>query len=129
MDKNIIRKLLLEINGMKYGESIMIDDLHKKFSEIDETDFLGVISKLTLRYYIRIDGKFSHECFNLEKYNKIIGLDKEGLEAIDYIKSEKIWSRVEKLLNDNDYDDCSIFVAIKFAKELINNDFKFILNK
>lgn len=129
VDRNIARSILLRIDKIKVGESILIGDLRNEFSNVDPEDFLSIIAKLTARYYIRIDGKYSHDCYSIEKYNKIVGLDREGLEAIDYIKNEKIWAKLEDFLNKNNYNDFTIFNAIEFAKEMMKKEFENILNK
>ena len=129
MNLNLIRNVLLKIDKMKVGESILIDDLNKEFENISSDDFLTLISKLASRYYVRIDGKWSHELYNLEKYNKILGLDKDGLEAIDYIKNNKIWEKVQNYLNENDYNDFTIFTVVELSKKIINKEFENILNK
>lgn len=122
MDRNIIRKILLRIDKLKCGEAILINDLNKEFPDIEEDAFLTIISKLAVRYYIRIDSKYSHDCYILEKYNKIIGLEREGLEALDCLRNDKIWSKVEEYFIEQDYEDFSIFTAVIFAKEIIKKE-------
>jgi len=56
---------------------------------------LRIIIALSTRNYVRIDGKYGFECFNFEKYNKIVGLDRDGYETVDAIRNEKIWNKVE----------------------------------
>ena len=129
MDLNLVRNVLLRIDKMKVGESILIDELNKEFENVNSIDFLTLISKLASRYYVRIDSKWSHECYNLERYNKILGLDKDGLEAIDYIRNDKIWEKVQNYLNENDYNDFAIFTVVELSKKIINKDFENILNK
>ena len=67
MNLNLVRNILLRLDKMKVGESILIDDLNKEFENVNSDDFLTLISKLASRYYLRIDGKWSHELYNLEK--------------------------------------------------------------
>ena len=129
MNLSLVRNVLLRIDKIKVGESILIDDLNKEFSNINSDDFLTLISKLALRYYVKIDGKWSNECYNLEKYNKILGLDRDGLEAIDYIKNDKIWEKAQNYLNANDYNDFTIFTVVELSKKIINKEFENILNK
>ena len=128
MDLNTVREILLEIDKIGIGESIQIDELAKNFPNIKIEDILLIISRLASRYYVRIDGKYSHECYNIEKYNRILGLERDGLEAIDYIKNDKIWSKVQMCLNDNGYNDFSIFTAVELAKEIVKREFTNILN-
>ena len=129
MDLNLVRNILLRIAKMKVGESILIEDLNKEFENVNSIDLLTLISKLASRYYVRIDSKWSHECYNLEKYNKILGLDKDGIDAIDYIRNEKIWNKVQNFLNENDYNDFEIFTVVELAKKIINKEFENNLNK
>lgn len=126
MNLNLVRSVLLRLDKMKVGESILIDDLNKEFPNFDSNEFLTFISKLATRYYIRIDGKYSHECYNIEKYNKILCLDREGLEAIDYIKNDKIWEQAETYLNTNGYNDFTIFTAVELCKKIVNKKFESI---
>ncbi|MBQ4634007.1 MAG: hypothetical protein IJB71_01515 [Bacilli bacterium] len=128
MDLNLVRNVLLRIDKMKVGESILIDELNKEFPNLNTDEFLTLICKLALRYYVRVDGKWSNECFSLEKYNKILGLDKEGLEAIDFIKNDIIWEKVINFLEENNYRDLSIFVVADLAKKMINKEFEKKLN-
>lgn len=127
MDRNIVRRILLRIDELKAGESILVDDLNKEFPEVKTEEFLTIISGLVARCYIHIDGKFAHEYSSVEKYNKITGLDRDGLEVIDYIRNEKIWSIVERTLNENGYSDFSIFTAIDYAKKIVNSEFERII--
>lgn len=129
MNLSLVRNVLLRVDKMKAGESILIDDLNKEFPNINSDDFLTLIMKLASRYYVRIDSRYAFECYNIEKYNKIIGLDKDGLEAIDYIKNDKIWEEVLTYLTENGYDDFTIFSAINLSKKLIDKKFENILNK
>ena len=99
MDRNIARDVLLRIDKIKVGESILIEDLKSEFPAVELDDFLTIICKFAIRYYIRIDGKFSHDCHTIERYNKIIGLDREGMEVVDYIRNQKIWNKLEKCNN------------------------------
>lgn len=127
MNRNIIRAILLRINELKGNESILIDDLSKEFPTLNINELLKIISMLASHYYIKIDGKFSHECYKLEKYNKIVGLDRDGYEAIDIIQNDKIWGMVENYLKENGYDDFSIFMAVSLAKKIIEKEFDRIL--
>jgi len=52
---------------------------------------------------------------------------REGYEDIDAIKNDKIWSKVEKCLQENEYDDFSIFSAITLAKKIIEKEFEKII--
>lgn len=128
MNLDLVRNVLLRIDEMKVGQTIIIDDLNKEFQQINSEDFLTLISKLILRYYIRVDGKWSHECYNLEKYNKLLGLDKDGLEAIDYLKNDKVWNKVQNYLTQNEYDNFTIFTAVELAKKIVNKEFDNIIN-
>lgn len=128
MDLNLVRNVLLRIDEIKVGQSVLIDDLNKEFPSLNSDDFLTLISKLASRYYVRIDGKWSHECYNLEKYNKILGLDREGLEAIDCIKNDKIWEKVQNYLNENEYNNFTIFTAVELSKKIIYREFENIIN-
>ena len=78
-----------QIGQIKCNQGILIDDLHKEFENINEDEFLTILSGLATRYVIRIDGKYSMDCFTLEKYNKIMGLEREGYAAIDAICNDK----------------------------------------
>lgn len=129
MDLNLVRNVLLRIEKMKVGESLLIDELNKEFENINSDEFLTLICKLSLKYYIKVDGKWGNECYNLEKYNKILGLDKEGLEVIDYIKNDKLWEKVQNYLNQNSYTDFSIFTAIELSKKIINKEIENTINK
>lgn len=129
MDRNIARDVLLRIGKMKVGESILIEDLKNEFPNVDFDKFLTIISWFAIRYYIRIDGRYAHDCQTIERYNKIIGLEREGMEAIDYIKNEKIWNKLEKCLSENGYEDFSIFNSVGLAKEMIKKEFEALLNK
>lgn len=128
MDINIVRNILLKIEKLKVGETVLIDELNKEFSNISLDDLLMIICRLASRRYIRIDGKYSHECYYLEKYNKVSGLDMDGLEAIGYVKNDKIWNKVLNILNDNDYN-FNFFVAVDFAKKIVNKELDDLLNK
>lgn len=127
MDRNTARLVLLQIEKIKSGHSMLIDDLAKKFPDLDFDELLQIIIALSTRNYVRIDGKYGFECFNLEKYNKILGLDREGYEAVDAIKNEKIWNKVENFLQENEYNDFSIFSAITLAKKIVKKEFDKIL--
>lgn len=130
MDRNTARLVLIKIGTFKNGESILIDDLAKDFPNSNLDELLQIIIEFSSRNYVRIDGKYGFECYNLEKYNKIVGLDREGYEAIDAIRNDKIWNRVQKYLQDNEYDDFSIFSAITLAKKIVEKEFdKIIENK
>lgn len=123
MNRNLARLILLRVEKLKSGESILIDDLGKDFPNSNLDELLQIIIALSSRNYIRIDGRYGFECYNLEKYNKIIGLDKEGYEAIDVIRNDKIWNKAEKCLKENEYDDFSIFSAITLAKKIVEKEF------
>lgn len=123
MNRDLARLVLLRVGNLKGGESILIDDLVKEFPNSNLGELLQIIIAFSSRNYIRIDGKYTFECYNLEKYNKIVGLDKEGYEAVDAIRNDKIWNKVEKCLKDNEYDDFSIFSAITLAKKIIEKEF------
>lgn len=127
MDRNIIREIIIKISNIKCGESILIDDLHKDYSDIDENEFLSIISKLATRYIIRIDGRYSMDCYALEKYNKIVGLEREGFEVLDAICNDKIWAMTEKFLKDNDYDNFSFFTAVSVAKKFVEREIESII--
>lgn len=122
MDRNIARSLLLKLAELKSGQSILIDDLAKEFPDLSFDEFLKMVISLSTRNYVRIDGKYGFECYNLEKYNKIVGLDREGYEAVDVIRNKKIWDKVEKCLNENGYSDFSIFSAISLAKKIVEKE-------
>lgn len=129
MDRNEVRKLLIRIGQIKCNQGILIDDLHKEFENINEDEFLTILSGLATRYVIRIDGKYSMDCFTLEKYNKIVGLEREEYAAIDAICNDKIWSMTEKFLKDNDYDNFSFFSAVEVAKKIIEREIDSIIKK
>lgn len=122
MDRNIIRSILLRIGDIKCNSSILIDDLHKEYPDISEDEFISIMSGLATRYVIRIDGKYSMDCYSLEKYNKIVGLEREGYEAIDAVRNDKIWAMTEKFLDDNGYDDFSFFTAVNVAKKIVERE-------
>lgn len=123
MDRNTARLILFKIQTLKSGQSILIDDLAKDFPSTNLDELLQIIIAFSTRNYVRIDGRYGFECYNLEKYNKIVGLDKEGYEAIDAIRNDKIWNKVEKYLQENEYEDFSIFSAITLAKKIIEKEF------
>ncbi len=127
MNRNTARLILLQIEKLKSGQSILIDDLAKNFSNLNLDELLQIIKAFSTQNYIKIDGKYGFECYNLEKYNKILGLDREGYEAVDVIRNEKIWSKVESYLQENEYNDFSIFGAIKLAKKIVEKEFDKIL--
>ena len=129
MDRNEVRKLLIRIEQIKCNQGILIDDLHTEFENINEEEFLTILSGLAIRYAIRIDGKYSMDCFTLEKYNKIMGLEREGYAAIDAICNDKIWSMTEKFLKDNDYDNFSFFSAVEVAKKIVEREIDSIIKK
>ena len=128
MNLDLVRNVLLRIDKMKVGESMLIDDLNKEFPNFDSNEFLTLIFKLASRYYVRIDGKYAHDCFNIEKYNKISGLERDGLEAIDYIKNDKIWEKVKNYLNQNGYTYFTIFTVVELSKKIIHKEFENILD-
>lgn len=127
MNRNLARLILLKVEKLKSGESILIDDLAKDFSNSNLDELLQIIIAFSSRNYIKIDGKYGFECYSLEKYNKIIGLDREGYEAVDVIRNEKIWSKIEKCLKENEYDDFSIFSAVTLAKKMVEKEFDSML--
>ena len=122
MDRNLARDILLRIDKINVGESILIDDLNKEFPDVDANKFLNIISRLVAKYYVRLDGKFSYELYGIEKYNKIIGLDRDGFEAIDYIKNDRLWSKLEHYLEENGYNDFSIFNVVEISKQLLEKE-------
>lgn len=123
MNRNTARLVLLHIEKLKSGQSILIDDLVRYFPNSNLDELLKIITTFSIRNYVRIDGKYGFECYNLEKYNKIVGLDREGYEAIDVIRNDKIWNKVEKCLKENEYDDFSIFGAITLARKIVEKEF------
>lgn len=127
MDRNKIRELLIRIGKIKCNESILIDDLHKEFPEVNEEEFLSMISTLATRYIIRIDGRYSMDCYTLEKYNKIIGLEREGYTTLDAISSDKIWALTEKFMDEHDFNNFSFFTAIEVAKKFVEKEIESIL--
>ena len=46
MDRNEVRKLLIRIGQIKCNQGILIDDLHKEFENINEDEFLTILSGL-----------------------------------------------------------------------------------
>lgn len=127
MDRNTARLILIKIQTLKSGQSILIDDLAKDFPNSNLDELLKIVIAFASRNYIRVDGKYGFECYNLEKYNKIVGLDREGYEAFDVIRNDKIWNKVEKYLQENEYNDFSIFSAITLAKKIIEKEFDKII--
>lgn len=117
MNRNIARLILIRVESLNSTESILVDELSKEFSSVSLDELLKIVIAFSVRNYIRIDGRYGFECYNLEKYNKIVGLDRDGYEALDAIRNEKIWNKVENYLKDNEYDDFSIFSAITLAKK------------
>lgn len=127
MNYNLERKILIRISDLNVGQTISIEELYQDFQEVSLEDFISLIVKLSIRYYIMIEGKYSMECYKLEKYHKIIGLDRGGVEIIDYLKNEKIWNKVDNYLRENDYQDLPISLAFEFAKEVLKKEFNNIL--
>lgn len=127
MNRNIARLILIRVESLNSTESILVDELSKEFSSVSLDELLKIVIAFSVRNYIRIDGRYGFECYNLEKYNKIVGLDRDGYEALDAIRNEKIWNKVENYLKDNEYDDFSIFSAITLAKKIIEKEFDKIL--
>lgn len=80
MDRNEVRKLLIRIGQIKCNQGILIDDLHKEFENINEDEFLTILSGLATRYVIRIDGKYSMDCFTLENIIKLWGLKEKDTQ-------------------------------------------------
>lgn len=119
-NRNTIRKIILEAGNLPAGEMISIENLSLKFPDVKQDDLIKMIIELAIRYYIKIDGKYPHECQMLEKYNKISGLERDGYEAIDAIKTDKIWQKVENALIY--YPDFSIFMAVSLAKKIIDKE-------
>lgn len=124
MDRNTARLVLLKTQN---HQSIMIDDFAKDIINSSLDEVLQIVIAFSTRNYIRIEGKYGFDCYNLEKYNKIVGLDREGYEAIDAIKNDKIWNKVEKCLQENEYSDFSIFSAITLAKKIVEKEFDKII--
>lgn len=128
MNRDIARLILIKIGSLKSGESILIDDLSKEFPNTSLDEILKIVIAFAVRNYVRIDGKYGFESYNIEKYNKVVCLDRDGYEALDAIKNDKIWNKVQKYLNDNDYNDFSIFSAVLLAKKIIEKEFDKILD-
>ena len=78
MNLSLVRNVLLRIDKMKAGESILIDDLNKEFPNINSDDFLTLIMKLASRYYVRIDSRYAFDCykgfFKNKSYNFLISI-------------------------------------------------------
>lgn len=129
MDRNKARLVLLRIEKLEVGESILIEDLNNEFPDIELNELLRIISGFAIRYFVRIDGIYGYECHKIEKYNKIVGFDRDGHEAVDAIRNDKIWNMVEKYLEENEYNDFSIFTAIALAKKMIEKEFDRILER
>lgn len=119
-NRNTIRKIILEAGNLPVGEMISIENLSLKFPDLKQDDLIKIIIELAVRYYVKIDGKYPHECQILEKYNKISGLERDGYDAIDAIKTDKIWQKVENALID--YPDFSVFMAVALAKKIIEKE-------
>ena len=41
----------------------------------------------------------------------------------------KIWEKVQNYLNENNYNDFTIFTIVELSKKIINKEFENILNK
>lgn len=117
-NRNLARNILLDIDKLKSGESLIIEDLSKKYKDVPIQEIITIVSRLSGTYYIKIEGKFAHDCSTLDRYSKIIGLDREGCEAVDIIKNDKIWRKVEEKLSD--YEEFSIITAISLAKKIVD---------
>lgn len=129
MDRNTVRNILIRIGSLKNGELLLIDDLHKDFKDVAEDDLLTIVSKLATRYIIRIDGRYSMDCYALEKYNKIAGLEREGFDALDAVCNDKIWKMTEEFIDDKNLGDVSFITAIEIAKKFLQREIDSILKE
>lgn len=123
-DINLIRNILLRIESLKIGNPILIEDLAKEFN-LSTDEALSIISKLAVTFFVKLEGKNYFESYNIEKYTKIVGLDREGIGAVSAIKSDKIWKKTEEYLKEYDF---SIFTAIDFSKKIEERELNKILD-
>lgn len=122
-NRNLARDILLRIEKLTRGKSIIVDDLVKEFTDLSSDEILPIISDFAVTGFIMVDGIYNFNA--IEKYHKITGIGAFNYEGIDAIRSDKIWQMVENCLKE--YNDVSIFTAINLAKKIVEKEFDNIL--
>lgn len=105
----------------------MIGDLAGEFKDVKKDEFVKIISSLAGRYMINIEGKYAMDANKIDEYSKIIGLERNGYEALDFIRNDKIWNATEELIKNNGYDNFSFFTALIIAKKILKREIKRIV--
>lgn len=127
MNRNLARDILIRVDELKCGEAIMIGDLAGEFKDIKKDEFVKIISSLAGRYMLNIEGKYAMDANKIDEYSKITGLERNGYEALDFIRNDKIWNATEELIKNNGYDNFSFFTALKIAKKVLKREIKRIV--
>jgi len=113
-DREILKSILEIIDGLKYGETISIEELIEK-TNIEEKMVMKELM-LALKFRILyIEGKqWFGDAPKLEKHNRIASLECDGIVILDLLRNPELLKQI--FSNYPELSNCNIYTIFYFFR-------------
>ena len=113
-----IRKVLIKIEGIPYGETYTVSKLQELLPEFSIEDVIYTVTMLNRERYIMIMGKPGYDDDDVFRDNKIRCLTERGYRNLDLIRDDNVWNLIKEKLPD--YNEISFYTILAIANKIYN---------
>ena len=96
------RKILIEIEKIPYGETLVVWKLQEAMPEFAIEDILAIVTAFNREHYITVLDKVSYDDNDVFRDHKIKCLTEKGYRTLDLIRDDELWEAMcKKMENAN----------------------------
>ena len=118
INNDCARKILLEIEGIPYGETLTVAKLQEKISDFSIEDVLTIVTLFNREHYLIVLDKVSYDDNDVFRDHKIKCLTEKGYKTLDLIRNDETWNLIKEKINN--FEDLSIYTIFDIANKILN---------
>lgn len=118
INNDCARKILLEIEGIPYGETLTVAKLQEKISDFSIEDVLTIVTLFNREHYLIVLDKVSYDDNDVFRDHKIKCLTEKGYKTLDLIRNDETWNLIKEKINI--FEDLSIYTIFDIANKILN---------
>ena len=120
INNECVRKILIEIEKMPYGNVITVQELQEKIPEYNIDEVIATVTMLNRERYITVFDKAGYDDADVFRDNRIKCLTERGYRNLDLVRNDKIWNLMKERITD--FNELSFFTIASIANKILNSE-------